>query len=259
MSFSWFCLKKKKSVFFRFTATLWGTSRSAHRSFPCRSGRPVHPVIHHAPWPSEARPVGKTGVPRRHRHPTCSWPKKPPRPRCALTVTWSQLSVMELPFLQSLSFLLVELKLGLTIAYDRSDHRSNIKRSLHKNWTLSNCSQHKRVFHKRLDDDLWWHFSSMSCLQLEQRSRRHLMVVMSLLAQKVLSYLRGAVLWSFFSPTALETGDMLCLCVFFSFRISYKVISTQAWDGLYLLTFSSLMNFPFISHLLGYLRITTAG
>ena len=37
----------------------------------------------------------------------------------------------------------------------------------------------------------------MVCPQLEQRSHRHLMVVMSLLAQKVHSYLLDGVLWSF--------------------------------------------------------------
>lgn len=72
----------------------------------------------------------------------------------------------------------------------------------------------------------------MSCLQLEQRSHRHLMVVMSLLAQKVLSYLLDGVLWSFFAEplclslffTILEKWDMLwsVFVCFSSFRLSYR-------------------------------------
>lgn len=48
----------------------------------------------------------------------------------------------------------------------------------------------------------------MSCLQLELRSHIHLMVVMSLLAQKVPSYLLGGVLWSFIA-------EPLCLSLSF--------------------------------------------
>lgn len=67
----------------------------------------------------------------------------------------------------------------------------------------------------------------MSCLQLEQRSHRHLMVVMSLLAQKVLSYLLDGVLWSFIAEplclffTVLQKWDMLW-SVFFCFS-SFKL------------------------------------
>lgn len=55
-------------------AALWWPSRTAVRSISCGSGRPIHPVIHYAPGPSETRPARKTSLPRRHCHPTSPRP-----------------------------------------------------------------------------------------------------------------------------------------------------------------------------------------
>lgn len=53
---------------FHCTAALWWPSRAAVRSISCGSSWPIHPVVHNAPGPSEARPACKTSLPRRHCH-----------------------------------------------------------------------------------------------------------------------------------------------------------------------------------------------
>lgn len=62
---------------FHYTAALWCPSRTAYRSVSRGGGRPIHPVIHHAPGPSEARPAHETSLPRRHLHPSSPRPTEP--------------------------------------------------------------------------------------------------------------------------------------------------------------------------------------
>lgn len=102
----------------------------------------------------------------------------------------------------------------------------------------------------------------MSCLQLELRSHIHLMVVMSLLAQKVPSYLLGGVLWSFIAqPLCLSLSFIslpylwygICCGVFLSVPLSLDELLGGYLYCLYLDLMSLLWSFPFISHFLGYI------
>lgn len=102
----------------------------------------------------------------------------------------------------------------------------------------------------------------MSCLQLELRSRIHVMVVMSLLAQKVLSYLLRGVLWSFMAePLCLGLSFIswpylwhgMCCGVSLSVLLSLDELIGGYLYCLYLDLMSLLWSYPFISHFLGYI------
>lgn len=69
---------------FHCAAALRWPSRTAVRSVSRGSGRPIHPVVHHAPGPSEARPACKTRPPRRHCHPSSPRPAEQDQHRWAI-------------------------------------------------------------------------------------------------------------------------------------------------------------------------------
>lgn len=75
--FHWPFLLFLSALLCHYTAALWWPSWTAYRSVSRCCSRPVYPVVHHAPWHSEARPSSETCLPRRHRHPSSTWPTQP--------------------------------------------------------------------------------------------------------------------------------------------------------------------------------------
>lgn len=82
------CCTKCNVLFLSFgpfhdTAARWWPSWTAVGYIPRGSSWPIHPVIHNASGPSEARPACETSLPRRHCHPTSPRPTEQGRFRWA--------------------------------------------------------------------------------------------------------------------------------------------------------------------------------